>query len=66
MAHMLRIRLDDNSPWSPAKAYDRKRERDDDERVSRCLLGIRTHSWTETREGEREREATEAVQELTT
>jgi len=43
----LRIRHDDSHPWSEADYFLSRKERDDCEKVNRCLGGIRTHSFKE-------------------
>lgn len=48
MSHVLRTRLDDNSPWSDPQEYDTKRERDKAAAFARVIGGIRTHSYFET------------------
>jgi hypothetical protein len=60
MAHMLRTRLDDKSPWSEPMAFQNKRERDNASARARAWAGIRTHSWTETKAEEAARLAREA------
>lgn len=45
--YVLRVRPDDNSPWSEPAYYRTCRQRKDDEQINRCLLGVRTHSYEE-------------------
>lgn len=45
--YALRVRPDDNSPWSEPGYYRTRKERDQTERMNRCLGGIRTHSYEE-------------------
>jgi hypothetical protein len=45
--YVLRIRPDDHSPWGAPEYYRTRKERDDTERLNRCLGGIRTHSYEE-------------------
>lgn len=43
--YCLRVRPDDNAEWSEPDVYTSKRQRDDDERVTRIVGGYRTHSF---------------------
>jgi len=45
--YVLRVRLDDDSPWGEPEYYRRRKERNEAERLSRCLGGMRTHSYEE-------------------
>lgn len=45
--YVLRVRPDDDSPWGEPEYYRRRKERDELERLNRCLGGIRTHSYEE-------------------
>jgi hypothetical protein len=47
MFYMLRVRYDDRSPWSEPTAFLTRKDRDESERLNRCLGGIRTHSYEE-------------------
>lgn len=47
--HVLRIRRDDDSPWSEPEYFDSKRERDKVAAFNRVLGGIRTHSYQESK-----------------
>lgn len=43
--YALRTRLDDAEPWGKPMWYRTSRDRDSDARISRCLGGIRCHSY---------------------
>jgi hypothetical protein len=45
--YVLRVRADESEPWSEPQYYLKRKDRDDDERVNRCLGGIRTRSYSE-------------------
>lgn len=45
--YCLRIRYSDSDPWSEPDYYRTRKERNDTERINRCLGGIRTHSYEE-------------------
>jgi hypothetical protein len=45
--YVLRIRFDESEPWGEPEYYQKRKERDDLERMNRCLGGIRTHSYEE-------------------
>lgn len=45
--YVLRIREIDNEPWSEPEYYRTRKERNETERINRCLGGIRTHSYEE-------------------
>jgi len=49
VAFMLSVRFDDHANWSKPEAYTSRKERDKDAAFARCIGGLRTHSWTETR-----------------
>jgi hypothetical protein len=45
--YCLKIRSDDKEPWGETEYYRTRKERDNTERLNRCLGGIRTHSFEE-------------------
>lgn len=45
--YVLRIREDKSQPWGEPNYYRTRKERDDTERINRCLGGIRTHAYEE-------------------
>lgn len=60
--YCLRIRLDESRPWGETGYYRTRKERDNCERVNRCLGGIRTHSFQEKVTPERYLELAEEFQ----
>ena len=46
-AYALRVRMSDTETWSEPTLYATRRDRDNAERLNRCLGGIRTHSYEE-------------------
>lgn len=50
--YALRIREDESQPWGEPEYYQTRKERDEIERVNRCLGGIRTHSYEEKKPAE--------------
>lgn len=50
--YVLRIRQCDDEPWGEPEYYRTRRERDETERLNRCLGGIRTHSYEEKKTSE--------------
>lgn len=45
--YVLRIRHDESELWGEPVYYQRRKDRDDDERLNRCLGGIRTWPYEE-------------------
>lgn len=45
--YVLRVRADESQPWSEPEYYRTRKERNEVERMNRCLGGIRTHSYEE-------------------
>lgn len=50
--YVLRVRPDDDSQWGEPEYYSRRKDRDEAERLNRCLGGIRTHSYNEKKTSE--------------
>lgn len=57
--YCLRIRPDDQLPWSETEYYASKRDRDHIERINRIIGGIRTHSFEEKKTPAEIKELTE-------
>lgn len=45
--YVLKVRENEKFPWSDSTYYRTRKERDNVERINRCLGGIRTHSYEE-------------------
>lgn len=45
--YVLRVRPDDDSPWSEPAYYRTRKQRDRNASMNRVLGGIRTHSYEE-------------------
>lgn len=50
--YVFRIRADESEPWGEPEYYRTRKERNDMERMNRCLGGIRTHSYEEKKTAE--------------
>lgn len=45
--YAIKVREDESQPWSEPAYYRKRKERDEDERINRCLGAMRTHSYQE-------------------
>ena len=54
--YFLRTRLDESEPWNEPEVFATRKERNDTEKMVRCLGGIRTHSY-EKKVGKEQAEA---------
>lgn len=63
MSFMLRVRLNDESPWGPPTAYKIRRQRDRVAAFNRIICQVRTHSWQETPAEQKARRALGHIEE---
>jgi hypothetical protein len=54
--YCLRIRFSDDEPWREPSFYKRRKDRDYDEVMNRCLGGSRTWRYEETMPAEKAEE----------